>query len=73
MNIENLENNLISFDLSDEDVQAIRGGSTEDASGFRNEDTVHGAYRWHFQFPITCVVTIGPGGKIWWSWWSSAS
>ena len=64
MNIENLENELISFELSDEDLQAIRGGSTADASGFRNEDIVYGSYRWHFEFPITCVVTIGPKGKI---------
>lgn len=51
MNVENLENNLISFELTDEDVQAIRGGSTEEA-------TVYGAYRCHFSFPITCVVGI---------------
>ena len=63
MNVENRENNLISFELTDEDVQAIRGGSTKDASGFRNEDTASGAYHWHFRFPITCVVTIGRGGK----------
>ena len=32
MNIDNLDNNFISFELSDEDVQAIRGGSTTDDS-----------------------------------------
>ena len=52
MNIENIENDLISFDLSDEDVQAIRGSGIEEA-------TIYGAYRRHFPFPITCVVTIG--------------
>ncbi|MDF5733489.1 MAG: hypothetical protein PUP92_37315 [Rhizonema sp. PD38] len=52
MNIENLETDLISFELSDEDVQAIRGSGIEEA-------TVYGAYRCYFPFPITCVVLVG--------------
>ncbi len=52
MNIENLETDLISFELSEEDVQAIRGSGIEEA-------TVYRAYHRHFSFPITCVVTVG--------------
>lgn len=32
MNIENLENDLISFELSDEDMKAIRGGADTNSS-----------------------------------------
>ncbi len=48
MNIKNLDNNFISFELSDEDVQVIRGGSTAD-------DSVSSISRRIFPIVITVV------------------
>lgn len=56
MNIDdNLDNNFIRFELSDEDVQAIRGGSTTDdsVSSFRRI------------FPIVITVVSPPHKKPW--------
>ena len=55
MNIDNLDNNFIRFELSDEDVQAIRGGSTAD-------DSVSNISR---IFPIR-IVAVYPPHK--WPW-----
>ncbi len=55
MNIDNLDNNFIRFELSDEDVQAIRGGSTAD-------DSVSNISR---IFPIVITVVSPPHKRPW--------
>ncbi|MDF5724467.1 MAG: hypothetical protein PUP91_29205 [Rhizonema sp. PD37] len=55
MNIDNLDNNFISFELSEEDVQAIRGGGTTD-------DFVSSISRRIF----TIVITVVPPQKAPW-------
>ncbi|MDF5733490.1 MAG: hypothetical protein PUP92_37320 [Rhizonema sp. PD38] len=55
MNIDNLDKSLISFELSDEDVQAIRGGSTADNSVASTSRI----------FPIVITVVLPPHKKPW--------
>ena len=47
MNIENLENELISFELSEEDLKAIKGGAT-------GNETISGGVQ--IYFPIRIVA-----------------